>query len=109
MLRSRGVEVARIGDGSDLQLDLGAVLGWLGQRGITRVFSEGGPAIAGRLIRAGLADEVVLLTATKPLGRPGLPALAPEVYSVLQDPSRYVEVESAVYGIDEMRRWERHD
>jgi diaminohydroxyphosphoribosylaminopyrimidine deaminase/5-amino-6-(5-phosphoribosylamino)uracil reductase len=109
MLRSRGVEVARIGDGSDLQLDLGAVLGWLGQRGITRVFSEGGPTIAARLIRAGLADEVLLLTATKPLGRPGLPALPPEAYAVLGDPSRYAEVESAHYGIDEMRRWERLD
>jgi diaminohydroxyphosphoribosylaminopyrimidine deaminase / 5-amino-6-(5-phosphoribosylamino)uracil reductase len=109
MLSSRGVEVARVGAGSDLQLDLDAALGWLGQRGITRVFSEGGPTIAARLIGAGLADEILLLTATKPLGRPGLPALPAEAYAVLQDASRYAEVESALYGSDEMRRWERLD
>ena len=47
----------------------------LSARGVTRVFSEGGPQVAGRLIALGLADEVVLFTAEKPLGRPGLPAL----------------------------------
>ena len=34
--------------------------------------------LASRLIEQGLADEVVLFTARKPLGRPGLPALAPD-------------------------------
>jgi diaminohydroxyphosphoribosylaminopyrimidine deaminase/5-amino-6-(5-phosphoribosylamino)uracil reductase len=107
ILKARGVEVARLGDEPDLQIDLHSALGWLGQRGITRVFSEGGPTVAARLIGEALADEVVVLTATKPLGRPGLPALPRETYAVLQDPSRYLEVESALYGSDEMRRWER--
>ena len=31
----------------------------LGARGVTRVFSEGGPRVAARLIALGLADEVV--------------------------------------------------
>jgi diaminohydroxyphosphoribosylaminopyrimidine deaminase/5-amino-6-(5-phosphoribosylamino)uracil reductase len=109
MLRSRGVEVARVGAGSGPRLDLEAALGWLGQRGVTRLFSEGGPTVAAWLIRAELADELVLLTATKPLGRQGLPALPPEAYAVLEDASRYAEVESALYGSDEMRRWERLD
>jgi diaminohydroxyphosphoribosylaminopyrimidine deaminase/5-amino-6-(5-phosphoribosylamino)uracil reductase len=92
-----------------LQLDLDAALGWLGQRGITRVFSEGGPTVAARLIRDGLADEVVVLTATKPLGRPGLAALPPEAYAALEDASRYAVAETASYGSDTMRRWERVD
>ena len=109
MLRSRGVEVARLGAESDLQIDLDRALGWLGQRGITRVFSEGGPTIAARLIREGLADEVVMLTATKPLGRPGLAALPPEAYAALEDASRYAVAETASFGSDTMRRWERVD
>jgi diaminohydroxyphosphoribosylaminopyrimidine deaminase/5-amino-6-(5-phosphoribosylamino)uracil reductase len=109
MLRARGVEVARVGVESDARLDLDAALGWLGRRGITRVFSEGGPTVGARLIREGLADEVVLLTATKPLGRPGLPALAAEAYAALADLARYREVERAEYGSDELQRWERRD
>ena len=109
ILKAHGVEVARLGVESDLQIDLHAALGWLGQRGITRVLSEGGPTIAARLIREGLADEVVLLTATKPLGRPGLPVLPPEAYAALEDASRYAVAETAAYGSDTMRRWERVD
>ena len=109
LLRARGVEVARLDAGPEAQVDLQQALRWLGARGVTRVFSEGGPTVAARLIRAGLADEVVLLTATKPLGRPGLPALPPDAYAALEDASRWAEGETAVYGSDEMRRWERLD
>ena len=109
LLRARGVEVARLDAGPEAQVDLQQALRWLGARGVTRVFSEGGPTVAARLIRAGLADEVVLLTATKPLARPGLPALPPDAYAELEDASRWAEGETAVYGSDEMQRWERLD
>ena len=107
ILKARGVEVARLGAESDLQIDLDRALGWLGQRGITRVFSEGGPSVAARLIDEGLADEIVLLTATKPLGRPGRPALPVDAYAALANAARYAEGETCVYGTDAMRRWER--
>jgi len=71
------------------------------------VFSEGGPRVGSRLIALGLADEVVLLTALKPLGRPGLPALDAPAYAVLNDAARYREIEAAVYGADSLRRLER--
>ena len=109
LLRARGVEVARLDAGSEGQVDLQQALRWLGARGVTRVFSEGGPTVAARLIGAGLADEVVLLTATKPLARPGLPALPPDAYAELEDASRWAEGETAVYGSDQMRRWDRLD
>jgi diaminohydroxyphosphoribosylaminopyrimidine deaminase/5-amino-6-(5-phosphoribosylamino)uracil reductase len=108
-LRARGVEVARLDAGHEAQVDLQQALRWLGARGVTRVFSEGGPTVAARLIRAGLADEVALLTATKPLARPGLPALPQDAYAALEDASRWAEGETAVYGSDAMRRWERLD
>ena len=109
LLRARGVEVARLDAGSEGQVDLQQALRWLGARGVTRVLSEGGPTVAARLLLAGLADEVVLLTAIKPLARPGLPALPPDAYAALEDASRWAEGETAVYGSDEMRRWERLD
>ena len=109
LLRARGVEVARLDAGPEAQVDLQQALRWLGARGVTRVFSEGGPTVAARLIRAGLADEVALLTATKPLARRGLPALPPDAYAALEDASRWGEGETAAYGSDEMRHWERLD
>ncbi len=45
------------------RVDLAEALRLLARRGVTRVFSEGGPRVGARLIALGLADEVVLLTA----------------------------------------------
>jgi len=106
-LIKRGVEVARVDCEPSGRLDLGEALRLLARRGATRVFSEGGPRVAARLIALGLADEVALLTAVKPLGRRGLPALDAASYAALADPARYREIESAVYGGDALRRWER--
>jgi diaminohydroxyphosphoribosylaminopyrimidine deaminase/5-amino-6-(5-phosphoribosylamino)uracil reductase len=108
-LRARGVEIARLGADPEGHLDLGEAHYWLAQKGVTRVFSEGGPRVGSKLIELGLADEVVLLTATKPLGREGLPALSPAAYRVLEDPARYAETERASYPPDEMRCWERRE
>ncbi len=74
---------------------------------MTRVFSEGGPRVAARLIGLGLADQVAIFTAEKPLGRPGLPAVSEEARAALADASRYRLVETAVYAPDTMRMWER--
>ena len=55
------------------------------------------------LVEGGLADEVALFTALKPLGRPGRPALAAAARSALADPARYREARGAVYGDDRLR------
>jgi diaminohydroxyphosphoribosylaminopyrimidine deaminase/5-amino-6-(5-phosphoribosylamino)uracil reductase len=81
----------------------------LAARGITRVFSEGGPKVAARLIALKLADEVALITADKPLGRPGVAALDPDARAALRDDSRYWPVETFVYGPDTMRLWQQVD
>ena len=65
--------------------------------------------VAARLIALKLADEVALITAEKPLGRAGVPALAPEARAALLDRSRYNLVETVAYGPDAMRLWERLD
>ncbi len=88
-------------------VDLHQALRALATRGITRVFSEGGPKVAARLIALGLADEVALITADKPLGRPGVPALDAQARAALLDRSRYEPLETLAYGPDTIRLWER--
>ncbi len=106
-LAERGIEVGRVGEVAEGRLDLREALVWLARRGVTRVFSEGGPTVGSALIRLGLADEVILLTAEKPLGRPGRAALEPDALAALKDAARYTEAAGATYGPDAMRRWER--
>jgi diaminohydroxyphosphoribosylaminopyrimidine deaminase/5-amino-6-(5-phosphoribosylamino)uracil reductase len=102
-----GVTIERIRLDADGRIDLNEALRALSRRGVTRLFSEGGPGVAARLLGLGLADEVALITAEKPLGRPGVPALAAEARAALLDPSRYRLRETMPYGADAMRVWER--
>jgi diaminohydroxyphosphoribosylaminopyrimidine deaminase / 5-amino-6-(5-phosphoribosylamino)uracil reductase len=106
-LADLGVQVERVGAGADGHVDLANALRALAARGITRAFSEGGPRVAARLIALGLADEIALITAEKPLGRPGVPALGEEARATLADPSRYQLHETLAFGPDTMRVWER--
>jgi diaminohydroxyphosphoribosylaminopyrimidine deaminase / 5-amino-6-(5-phosphoribosylamino)uracil reductase len=108
-LEDLGVVVERVASDSDGHIDLASALRALGRRGITRVFSEGGPAVGSALIANALADEAILFTAQKPLGRLGRPALDAAALSALEDRTRYEEAESAHFGVDEMRRFERLD
>ena len=102
-LADLGVVIERVGLDADGRVDLNEALRALSVRGVTRVFSEGGPRVAARLIALGLADDVALITAEKPLGRPGVPALDAQARAALLDPSRYRLVETMVYGADTMR------
>jgi diaminohydroxyphosphoribosylaminopyrimidine deaminase/5-amino-6-(5-phosphoribosylamino)uracil reductase len=102
-LREVGVEVAVSMRNEDGRLDLQSALRLLGARGLTRIFSEGGPRVGAALIAEGLADEIVLVTAPKPLGRPGLPALDAAASAALEDRDLYEAPEIARLGIDEMR------
>ena len=104
-----GVKIERVAADREGHIDLQGALRALGQRGVTRVFSEGGPGVGSALIAQGLADEVILFTAQKPLGRPGLPALDDFALSALEDRARFDLVEVSHFGGDEMRRFERLD
>jgi diaminohydroxyphosphoribosylaminopyrimidine deaminase / 5-amino-6-(5-phosphoribosylamino)uracil reductase len=108
-LEDLGVAIERVPLDADGHVDLHHALRALSVRGITRVFSEGGPKVASRLIALGLADEVALITADKPLGRTGVPALDGQARAALRDPSRYRPEERLDYGPDTMRLWRRAD
>ena len=73
-LREAGVLISTL-PRADGGLDLGAAMRWLGEHGVNTVLSEAGPHIAGALVRAGLADRLMIITA--PIaGGDGPPALA---------------------------------
>jgi diaminohydroxyphosphoribosylaminopyrimidine deaminase / 5-amino-6-(5-phosphoribosylamino)uracil reductase len=61
-LSAAGVTVIRARSGPDGRLDLVDALSSLSQRGLTRVFCEGGPSLAEALAAADLVDECVLIT-----------------------------------------------
>ncbi|MCW2778539.1 MAG: bifunctional deaminase-reductase domain protein [Frankiales bacterium] len=63
-----GVEVATVGDDD---VDLALVLAALAARGLTRVLCEGGPALGGALLQAGLVDEVCATTSPLLVGGDG--------------------------------------
>jgi len=107
MLEARGLDVLRTPPGAEGRIDLGSALNVLGSRGLTRVFCEGGPHLGAELIRAGLADEVIVITAPKPLGRKGLAALNEASRRALDDPTRYRLADSARFEPDGLRRWAR--
>jgi diaminohydroxyphosphoribosylaminopyrimidine deaminase/5-amino-6-(5-phosphoribosylamino)uracil reductase len=108
-LQDQGVMVERVPLDAAGHVDLNQALRALAARGITRAFSEGGPQVASRLIVLGLADEVALITANKPLGRPGVAALDTQARAALIDESRYQLAETLGYGPDTMRVWRRAD
>ncbi|WP_294539515.1 bifunctional diaminohydroxyphosphoribosylaminopyrimidine deaminase/5-amino-6-(5-phosphoribosylamino)uracil reductase RibD [uncultured Rhodoblastus sp.] len=116
-LRARGVEIETcalepsalepsVSDGAG-RLDLRAALGVLARRGITRVFSEGGPRVGAALIAQGLADEMLLLTSPRPLGRNGVEALSPESRATLADEASYGVIGRGFFGVDSFTRFER--
>jgi diaminohydroxyphosphoribosylaminopyrimidine deaminase/5-amino-6-(5-phosphoribosylamino)uracil reductase len=104
-----GVVIEPVGLDAEGRIDLYQALGALAAKGVTRVFSEGGPTIAGQLIALGLVDDVVLITAEKPLGRPGLPSLSEAARSALANLARYRPVQTIVSGPDTIRVSERVD
>ena len=107
-LDALGMATSRVACGRDGRVDPAAALGVLALRGHSRIFSEGGPSVAAALLAEGLADEVVLFTAPKPLGRVGVASLSPDSRAILADPLRYALVEDVLIGPDRMRRYEKN-
>jgi diaminohydroxyphosphoribosylaminopyrimidine deaminase/5-amino-6-(5-phosphoribosylamino)uracil reductase len=84
-LAALGVEVIRGPSDGDGRVALGAALQRLGTRGLTRVFCEGGPALADALARDDLIDELVLVTGRSARGQGDVPALGPALQGRMDD------------------------
>ncbi|MFP4326740.1 MAG: bifunctional diaminohydroxyphosphoribosylaminopyrimidine deaminase/5-amino-6-(5-phosphoribosylamino)uracil reductase RibD [Paracoccaceae bacterium] len=89
------------------QLDPRAVLQALGQAGLTRVFCEGGGALAASLLAADLVDELAVFTAGLALGAEGWPGLGALGLDRLAEAPRFDLVETRPVDGDALHLWRR--
>lgn len=94
---------------SGRQLDMASVLKALGDRGLTRVFCEGGGALAASLLAEGLVDEMIGFTAGLAIGAEGLPGIGALGLDRLENARRFELVEARNIGGDVLHRWVAQD
>ncbi|NNF23583.1 MAG: bifunctional diaminohydroxyphosphoribosylaminopyrimidine deaminase/5-amino-6-(5-phosphoribosylamino)uracil reductase RibD [Rhodobacteraceae bacterium] len=106
---AHGATCVPVAVGPSGQLDPAAMLDALGGLGLTRVFCEGGGALAASLLNAGLVDELVGFTAGIALGAEGQPALGAMGVAELDGAARFDLVEATAVGDDLLHRWRRRN
>ena len=90
------------------QLDMRNVLQQLGAHGVTRVFSEGGSAIAASLLAGDLVDHLVGFTAGIVIGAEGLAGIGQMGLARLDAAPRFDLVDTRAIGPDVLHRWVRN-
>jgi diaminohydroxyphosphoribosylaminopyrimidine deaminase/5-amino-6-(5-phosphoribosylamino)uracil reductase len=98
----KGVEVRRMPATPDGRLSLTVVLESLGAEGITRVLVEGGPTIAGAILDADLADEVVIAHGTETLGPTGRKPAGDHGLEFLAQTERWQTFDERMIGADRL-------
>lgn len=101
------LESAEFGPLWQVSGDIHDVLHELAQRGITRVFCEGGGHVAAQLLRDGYVDQLVGYTAGMVLGGDARAAVGPFNVQYLSDAPRYKLIETRKIGVDLFHRWLR--
>lgn len=89
------------------QLDPLSMLKGLGENGLTRVFCEGGGALAASLLQADLVDELIGMTAGVVIGAEGLPALGALGLARLAEAPRFRLRDTKALDGDVLHIWER--
>jgi diaminohydroxyphosphoribosylaminopyrimidine deaminase / 5-amino-6-(5-phosphoribosylamino)uracil reductase len=84
-LVERGAQVLRVESDEAGRVPLSEALRLLASRGLTRVFCEGGPALADALAQADLIDDLILVTGRSARGEGGVPALGPALQDRMDD------------------------
>ncbi|MEM9709402.1 MAG: bifunctional diaminohydroxyphosphoribosylaminopyrimidine deaminase/5-amino-6-(5-phosphoribosylamino)uracil reductase RibD [Pseudomonadota bacterium] len=107
--RWAGARLIPVPVGPGGNLDPGPMLDALGEAGLTRVFCEGGGALAASLLGAGLVDVLIGFTAGLALGAEGRPSLGAMGIERLDETPRFRLVEIRSIGGDVLHRWERTD
>lgn len=90
---------------TDTGLDLPIALQTLGAKGLTRILCEGGGQLAASLVRDGLVDELILITAGKVIGAEGTPVIGPMAAQVLAKVPHFKPIEHRQIGDDILTRW----
>ncbi len=91
----------------DHHVEAADLLHQLGQAGLTRVFCEGGSALAASLLESDLVDELVGFTAGLTIGAEGLSAIGALGLDTLETAPRFDLIETQVVGGDILHRWAR--
>ncbi|UWR24125.1 bifunctional diaminohydroxyphosphoribosylaminopyrimidine deaminase/5-amino-6-(5-phosphoribosylamino)uracil reductase RibD [Sulfitobacter sp. S190] len=91
------------------QLDMADVMQQLGAHGLTRVFCEGGSALAASLLQADLVDHLVGFNAGVVIGAEGLPGIGAMGVARLREAPRFALRDTVAIGPDVMHRWVRSD
>ena len=102
-----GATLIPVGSDRSRQIDPVAALQAIGALGLTRIFCEGGGALAASLLAADLVDELVVFSAGLALGAEGRPALGAMGIDSLSAAPRFVLRETQQVGADAMHRWRR--
>ncbi|MET0606140.1 MAG: bifunctional diaminohydroxyphosphoribosylaminopyrimidine deaminase/5-amino-6-(5-phosphoribosylamino)uracil reductase RibD [Beijerinckiaceae bacterium] len=106
-LVAAGAEVMRVARGPNGAIDLSDALRLLATRGMTRVFSEGGPVVAEQLAVANLIDDMVVSTSTRRLDAAGVVAIREGLARQLGDPNQFSLVSTRSFGADKFETFER--
>jgi diaminohydroxyphosphoribosylaminopyrimidine deaminase / 5-amino-6-(5-phosphoribosylamino)uracil reductase len=99
-LRDAGIEVSLVEPDAGGQVDLGAALRLLGERGVTRLLVEGGGRLAAALLSRGLVDRLAWFHAPLLIGGDGIPAVAPFGLELLAAAPAFERVSSEALGED---------
>ncbi|WP_259937855.1 bifunctional diaminohydroxyphosphoribosylaminopyrimidine deaminase/5-amino-6-(5-phosphoribosylamino)uracil reductase RibD [Sulfitobacter sp. M368] len=89
------------------QLDPADIMQQLGAHGLTRVFCEGGSALAASLLEADLVDELVGFTAGLVIGAEGLPGVGAMGLETLRNAPRFDLRQTLACGPDILHVWTR--
>jgi diaminohydroxyphosphoribosylaminopyrimidine deaminase / 5-amino-6-(5-phosphoribosylamino)uracil reductase len=105
--RNSGAKLLTVATGTDSTIDMGAALQALGSQGLTRVFCEGGGALAASLLAGDLVDDLVGFTAGLVIGAEGLPAIAALGLAHLSAAPRFTLHATRKLGPDILHEWAR--
>ncbi|MEP3052958.1 bifunctional diaminohydroxyphosphoribosylaminopyrimidine deaminase/5-amino-6-(5-phosphoribosylamino)uracil reductase RibD [Ascidiaceihabitans sp.] len=92
---------------SGTQLDMDDAMAQLGGHGLTRVFCEGGSALAATLIENDLVDRLITFTAGMTIGAEGLPNMGALGLVHLQEARRFTLSGTQMIGPDTVTTWVR--
>jgi diaminohydroxyphosphoribosylaminopyrimidine deaminase/5-amino-6-(5-phosphoribosylamino)uracil reductase len=98
-LSAAGVNIIRV-PASAAGVDPDVILSALATRGITRVMLEGGARLASSFLKAGLVDDLCVVTGNLEIGAGGIPALhGLDLAKVLTDP-KFERIGAGHFGAD---------
>ncbi len=102
-----GVRLFPVPVGGNRQIDPAAAMQALGAVGLTRIFCEGGGALAAALLAADLVDDLAGFTAGLALGAEGRPGIGALGLDRLAEAPRFQLRETRAIGGDVLHLWSR--